>query len=360
MKRAKKLLIGALALIVGLCVLTVASVIISYNAVCVRFNRPDYAIYPGVYCYERVREGLERQAFRFSSDKNELQGYYYPSGAEKGLVVVVHGFRSGADDYLPIIQFLVREGYNVFAYDGTGTYDSDGSDTVGMCQQLVDLDYALKYISATPEYAAQKLFLLGHSWGGYAAASVLALHGNAVSACALIAPMNDGSTLMLEKGEEYVGKLAYASAPVFYAYQSLLFGDYVNYDGVGGINSVDIPVFIAHGIADDVITYSGQSITAHRSRITNPNVSYYSGVGLHGDHNGIWHSADAAIYRQQVTSGLNRLELQKGAPLTHEERAAYYETVDHALYSEVNSRLMDRIVQMFDGTLSDNALEYNN
>ncbi len=345
--KKKKVVAAILASLTGFSAMMVASAVIAYDAIFPRYERPNYDLYVGEYSYERIKHRLPREEFYYKTKKSELKGYYYPSKQGKGLVVVAHGFHAGADDYLPLIEYFVGGGYNVFAYDTTGTYDSKGESTVGMCQSLVDLDETLKYIKKTKPYSAQPLFLVGHSWGGYAVASVLALQKD-VRACACIAPMNNGYTIMLEKGEQYAGKLALIPKPVFNVYQRILFGDYVEESGVKGINSVDIPVLIAQGVDDKVITYDGQSIMAHKKEITNPNVVYYEGLGLQGDHNNIWHSVRAAAYQKEVESGLKKLQMEKGDKLTNEEKAAYYAGVDHRLYSEVNKELFDKILEMFD------------
>lgn len=346
----KKIVAAVIASLTGFSGLAVASAIIAYDSVFPRVERPDYAVTPGIYCYDRIKDELPRKEFFYKSGKNQLKGYYYEAADAKGLVVVVHGFKSGSDDYLPITQYLVEHGYNVFSYDCTGTYDSEGESNIGMCQSLVDLDRTIAYIQKTEPYASQPLFLLGHSWGGYASSSVLALKSG-IQACALIAPMYNGYTIMTEKGEQYVGKIALTSKPVFNAYQKLLFHGYTNQNGVKGINSVDIPVLIAQGIDDKTITYDGQSITAHKSEITNPNVHYYIGKGLQGSHDGIWHSKEALLYQNEVESELKLMQIEKGEKLSRDEKAEYYKTVNHKLYSAVNTDLMKQVIDMFDGTL---------
>lgn len=346
----KRTIIAAiLASVSGFSAMTVASVLIAYDAVFPRVKRPDYAVTPGLVCYERLKNDLPRNEFFFSPKKDvQLKGYYYESVSKKGLVVLVHGFRSGADDYLHVTQSLVENGYNVFAYDCTGTYESSGEGTVGMCQSLVDLDLVLSYLESTPPYSTQPMFLVGHSWGGYAAASVLALHSG-IRAAACLAPMYNGATMMIEKGEQYVGKLAVTAKPVFTVYQRMLFQDYVEHNSVRGINSVDIPVLVAHGVDDTTITYDGQSIMAHRDAITNPNVQYITTRGVQGTHDGILLSKQALLYRAEVASDLALIEKQKGKKLTNSELAEYYATVNHALYSQVNPELMSSVVAMFDG-----------
>ena len=350
LSKKQKVIAAILASLSGFSGMTVASAVIAYDACFPRYKRPDYALYPGNYCYDRVKNVLFREEFYFPSAKKKLRGYYYPSTGNKGLVVVVHGFRAGSDDYLPLIEYVVKCGYNVFSYDCTGTYDSEGDSVVGMCQSLVDLDHTLDYIGKTEPYKEQPLFLIGHSWGGYAVASVLERKPN-VRACACIAPMNNGYTVMLEKGEQYAGKLALIPKPIFNTYQRILFKDYVENNGVKGINSVNIPVLVAQGIDDKVITYNGQSIMAHREEITNPNVTYYEGKGLQGDHNNIWHSIEAIAYQNEIESELKLLKMKKGGKLSYEEKVEFYKTVDHRLYSAVNEDLLKQVITMFEKTL---------
>ena len=159
--------------------------------------------------------------------------------------------------------------------------------------------------------------------------------------------MYNAPTLMTEKAEEYVGKLANLPAPVFSVYQKHLFGDYVNYNSVQGINSVDIPVLIAHGENDQTILFDKQSIISHKDEITNKNVEYYVGKGLQGDHNNIWHSKESAEYQSLVKTELKALEKKKGKKLTDEEKKSFYKSINHALYSQVNEELMQKIIDTF-------------
>lgn len=338
-RKASKIVMLIAASLTGVSIATVATAVYAYDALFPRYERPDYRLYPGLYDYEKVKDVLPRERVSFPSGDNMLAGYYYPCEGAQGLVVVVHGFHAGADDFLPWIEALVKGGYAVFSYDGTATFDSDGESGVGMCQPLRDLNSALTFLSKTKPYADLPVALMGHSLGGYAVASVLELHPE-VRACICIAPVNDGSTLMVDKGHQYVGDVAYSTKPVLDVYQKILFGDYVEYNGVRGINSTDIPVLIAHGVDDEVITLGEQSILAHQAEIKNPNVAVYYGFGAQGSHVGILHSAEAEEYAKRIEGQIKLLEMEKGRELTVEEKISFYETVDHRLYSEVNGELL--------------------
>jgi dienelactone hydrolase len=245
---------------------------------------------------------------------------------------------------LPAILFFVQNGYNVFAYDYKGTYSSEGDSTVGMCEALVDLDHALNFVESNSRFRGQKIFLFGHSWGGYASAAVLNLHSE-VSACAVIAPFNNGYTLIAEKGFQYGGQLASGGLPKKFLeiYQKYLFKGYTQYDGVSGINNVTCPVLVAHGTADKVISYEGQSIISHRDEITNPRVQYYIGENLQSGHDTIWHSNSAITYQKEVNNKIKEIKNNKENNNVEQAIADYVATVNHSLYSQINAELFDKI-----------------
>lgn len=348
--RAKRIAIVAAASLVGISVTTIASTICIYDTFFERYERPNYSVYPGLYCYDRISDKLARETFRIPSGENKLSAYFYRAAGSNRLVVLAHGFHAGADDYLPLIEAIVNRGYSVLTYDVTGVYSSEGDSVVGMCQSLIDLDNVLNFVRDDPRFASMAKLLIGHSWGGYAASSALALHPE-VKAAALIAPMNNGANIMVEKGEQYVGKLSKTAKPIFDVYQKILFGDYVKYNGVVGINSTDAHILIAQGLNDTVITPNGQSITAHLDELTNPNVTLYWGMGSQGSHTGIWHSVAAEEYQRVVACQINKRQLELKRSLNDEELAEFYATVDHRLYSEVNSELVDMIIKTFDNGL---------
>lgn len=345
----KTKLIATIALLTGGSIATVVGIKGLYDTMFSRYNRPDYNLYPGCYCYDRVSHLLPRKEVTFPSKNVNLRGYCYINPNPKGCVVVSHGLHAGADEYLPIILFFYKNGYSVFGFNYQGTYESEGNSTVGMCQSLVDLDYALNYVKNCSDFIGLDVMLVGHSWGGFAVTSVLNLHKE-VKACACISALNNGYTMILEKGEQYGGSIASGGIPKGFldVYQKILFKDYAKYNGAQGINSVNIPVLVAHGKDDMVISYDGQSVMAQRASILNPNVIYYTGTGLQGGHDSIWHSEQAVLYQKQVKDTLKNLERQKGSDFTYEEKSMYYNQVNHQLYSEINNELFDKILKMFD------------
>lgn len=339
------------ASLVGVSVASILSTICIYDSFFERYERPDYDLYPGLFCYERVRGRLPREEFSIPSGDNKLAAYYYKRENARALVVLAHGFHAGADDYLPLILELYERDYAVLTYDVTGVYSSEGEGVVGMCQALIDLDNVLNYAKVNAPFDTMEKVVVGHSWGGYAAASVLALHSE-IKAAVLLAPMHSGPQVMLETAEQYAGKMAYAAKPILDTYQKVLFGEYMKYNGVMGINATDAPVLIAQGVDDTIIRPDGQSITAHMDEITNPNVALYWGKGYQGSHMGIWHSADAEEYVCAVENTIRERERALSRALTDHEKKEIYATVDHERYSAVNEELFCLMIQTFEKGLN--------
>ena len=350
--KGRKIALAAVAIASGLSAAGVVGGAALYNSFFKRYERPDYSVTPGIVCYERVKSDYPREEIFFRSEGVRLKGYYYTVEGAKGLVIVVHGLHAGSDDMLPIITYMLRRGYNVFSYDGTGTYDSEGDGTVGMCRSLVDLDNALSFLQREPRFAAQPLFLVGHSCGGYAVTSVLSIK-KGIKAVAAYAAVADCYTLIADKGRQYAGDLAGEGLPRVFLdeYQKLLFGSYVNYNGVTGVNSTNIPVLIAHGTDDNVISYCLQSLISHKSEIINPNVEFMTTEGLTGGHSSILFSERAVLYKRSVDKEIADIKKRYGEKEGYEKVRRFVSTVDHSLYSEVNYDLLDKTAKMFDNII---------
>ena len=63
--------------------------------------------------------------------------------------------------------------YQVFTFDYTGVYESEGASSVGFYQAVKDLNAVLGYIEASASLRESSSIFYGHSWGSYTAAAVL-------------------------------------------------------------------------------------------------------------------------------------------------------------------------------------------
>ena len=109
--------------------------------------------------YKDMPDPIPRRPVSFFSGANKLQGYVYGEENTKGLIVFSHGILSWHEDYLSGIAELVRRGYTVFAYNNTGSANSEGEDARGLVQGVLDLDAALDYVNSDPSLKDMKRFI---------------------------------------------------------------------------------------------------------------------------------------------------------------------------------------------------------
>lgn len=311
-----------------------------------RYKRHDETVTASLR-YEDLKTAYPRSLVIFESGKNRLQGYVYGMNQEKGLVVVAHGLGGGADSYLPQITYFVDHGWRVFAYDATGSFDSEGKTTKGFPQALIDLDAALYYVETQEEFTNLPILLFGHSWGGYAVANVLH-YDHKIAGVVTASGANSSMGMILEQGRRMMGGFIYLQYPYLWLYQTLLFGEVASLNAVDAINQCDVPVLILHGTEDELVDYKGSSIIANVSGITNPNVRTLtlSEFGRNG-HNNIFRSDAAIAYIEEINSKYRELYNRYEQNISYEVRQDFYTKIDRALAQELDRGLMDEIQAFF-------------
>lgn len=214
-----------------------------------------------------------RRETAFKSGKNELRGYLYGNGGS-GLVVLIPGFYSGADDYLQQTKSFLEHGWGVFAFDTTGSCESEGDSSVGFPQTVLDLDAALDHIESNDRFGYENIFLFGHSRGGYAACSALD-GGHDIAAVVSVAGANSAMEAVCQRASDYVGFLAYGNYPMLWLYQAMLFGsENANFRADEAISASDVPVLIIQGAADSTSPPDKCSIYSHKDEISSDKVEY--------------------------------------------------------------------------------------
>lgn len=216
----------------------------------------------------------------FKSENHQLYGNLFGNN-EKGLVVFSHGLGWGSDEYFPLINALASNGYQVLAYDATGTFRSQGDSTVGINQSVIDLKHALEYVIRNKNLDYSRLFLVGHSWGGYAVAALLNEKKYLVDGIVSLAGSNSTCQMLWHNSED---KFQKALVGFGVMYHVLSFGKFAFYTAVKGLNKSQVPALIVHGTNDTIVDLKTTSIVSCRNKIHNPKVEYYL---MDEDHNSI-------------------------------------------------------------------------
>lgn len=206
--------------------------------------------------------GLSVCTSSFTSDKGQTLASYLFTHADagmdewgagaKGVVVIAHGLGGGCNSYMDVADRFARSGYAVFAFDGTGNDRSEGDAVDGLPQAVIDLGHALDTVEQSEELGDLPVMLFGHSWGGYAAGSVLVDHPE-VSAVVSVAGF-DTSTAMLEsEGRQMAGDAISLLLPYLSLYEHLKFGDYADSSAVQGFASSSADVLVLHSANDGTV-----------------------------------------------------------------------------------------------------------
>ena len=253
----KKKSIKKIILIILLCVIII--MIGGWGMLCVKIYDENFNVRGDSYKPLMLRledfDGLSCTEYTFPSDKGQmLAGYLYSAGEDqKGVVVIAHGFGGGGhNSYMDAANYFAQHGWYVFAYDATGTDQSEGEGVGGVPQGVIDLDHAISFVEANEELAGLPIVLFGHSWGGYSVCSVLTYHPE-VKAVIECSGFNASSEMFESGGKSQAGEVIYAMTPFVKLYERFKYGKYASNTALDGFASTDASVMVVHSADDDVI-----------------------------------------------------------------------------------------------------------
>lgn len=348
MAKAKKskLKIALIITAALLVVIFAAGMIVTSMMMADNFSRGDYSDPRFIvdYYYEHYQAEYPRTEVEFKSEDNTLKGCIYGVDNDKGLLVFAHGIGSGHEAYLKELLWFVDNGWRVFAYDATGSGRSEGGGTRGLPQSALDLDAALTFAESDPRLNSLPVFLMGHSWGGYAVTAVLNFD-HKIAGSASISGFNKPIDMILEWTEDSMGGIRYLMYPFVQIYNAALFGQYSGMTAVDGINKSDVPVLIIHGTEDGTIGYNKSSIIAQKDNITNPNAQFLALEG--GGHNNIFYTAEALEYINDFNKDYKEIYGRYNGDIPDDVREKIYSESNRELINTPNEELLSQIETFF-------------
>lgn len=120
--------------------------------------------------YWRAKDfGVSEERFSFRSGKNLLSGsrYFKEGVAPKALIVFFHGLGDGRASYIKEISLLAKEGYLVYAYDNTGSMESEGKTMISFDHTMQDQKAFFRWLDSDGLALHLPRYAIGHSWGGF-------------------------------------------------------------------------------------------------------------------------------------------------------------------------------------------------
>ncbi len=303
---------------------------------------------------------LQVEEHPFTSAKGTpLAGRLYgnPDASPMAIIVLAHDHGTGHAAYLPVIDAFAKQNFLVFAYDVTGTDDSDGKSVRGLPQYLLDLEAALDYLAGDAKLAGHPRLLWGHGAGAYAALNVLAGHRDIAGTVAL-AGFNSSLEMMRILGHESLGEIADTLLPYFELHEKLRFGKTAESTVVAALNPTDanVPdsapqgrVMIVQSKDDGEvpleISYNIFLLNFHND----PRFAFkqFSGRG----HDLLFYEPESIAYLNDKAAAFEaRFDNGNG---TQEKRDAWWEdNVDKELAFNLDTELFEDIVDFYRGALT--------
>lgn len=286
------------------------------------------------YRYADVADELPREEVDFPRGDRTLHGYYYKAkGTARGVIVVACGIGRNGDAHLAETVCFTDNGWDVFAYDGTGLGKSGGDSVIGLSQARVDLIAAIDWVSEA--HAGLPQVVYGHSAGAYAAAAALADRDVAAAIC--ISAFDTPVEEMHLVARRYVGFLADVELPFLRLQNWLTFGDGGSISASETINSVDTPVLIWYGADDDIIPAEA-SVISRSETISNPNAEFVRADD--GGHSDAWLSDTAAAYTTQIMARYNAMADEYGGDVPDQVMSDFTDAIDYDRANELDIEFM--------------------
>lgn len=343
-KSTKRKIIGRsiAAFLLVYSIISMITCIVIYNGQFPRYDRHDMNVSAGLR-YEDLEDTYPRKLVSFKSGENLLQGYVYGKEDAKALVVVVHGLGGGADSYLPQITYFVDHGWQVFSYDATGSFDSEGKTTKGFPQALLDLNSTLSYLETQSDSKDKPILLFGHSWGGYAAANILHDEQD-IAAVVSVSGANSSKEMIMEQGEKIMGSFIKLQYPYLWLYEQILFGRAASYRAEDALRRTEVPTFIVHGTEDEMVGYHQSSIISKIRKLDHPYVKTLTidEPGRSG-HMDLFRSKASMDYISEVNEKYREIYDAYDSNIPYDVKKEFYAKIDRTLAQDLNLNLMEEI-----------------
>ncbi|MFO7808307.1 alpha/beta hydrolase [Guyparkeria sp.] len=114
--------------------------------------------------------GLTGHAIRIPTQRHRyLRGWWLPGDADRGVLVITHGWGANRELMLPLARPLQADGWNVLLLDTRNHGESDADDFSSMPRFAEDIDAAVDWLRTDPVFTDAPVGLIAHSVGGAAA-----------------------------------------------------------------------------------------------------------------------------------------------------------------------------------------------
>lgn len=281
--------------------------------------------------------GMEARPVQFATPQNlNIRGmvYSYPGARTDDLVVFCHGMGGGHRSYMREIDVICRKGYEVLSYDNIGCFESDGEDIRGLSESVNDLVCCMDWIASEEGLKDRRIHVMGHSWGGFAAANILNFRQRNIvsvtvfSAFASIDSFSDAG---------FGGRLKPLKQAIR-RHERKVNPAYADTDCVNAFKDTPVKVLWIHS-RDDYMADISTGLDYVRTRVNNPNISYLEISGKFHNPN---YTTDAVNYLRE-TFGEYEMLVRKKKLRSFGQKKAYMDSKDFRRMTEQDRAIWDAV-----------------
>lgn len=280
------------------------------------------------YYTKEEYENFNALAVKFLHKGRYLHGflYSYPLDAYQGIVVFSHGMWGSHKAYLQEIEALAKAGFQVLGFDNYGTELSSGKNIRGLGNSLSCLRSAITYTKNN--YPKEKIYVVGHSWGGFAASCIAKYHPD-IEAIVSMSPflsIRRAFLSLLPKG-------IYFLIPFLILIDFMKCGSSSLVSAKRVLKKTKVNTLLIHSEDDTMVKYSLNTGVLQR-KLKNEHVHY---LILKGKN----HNPDYSIATLEYT----KMVMQQLRKLPKEEQEAFRKEMDYHKMGELDQEIIHKIVE---------------
>ncbi|MGM9969948.1 MAG: alpha/beta hydrolase family protein [Anaeroplasma sp.] len=285
---------------------------------------------PLVKYYTKEEFGLNADRIEFYCGNNLLKGYLYSNNNynKDYLIIYCHGMFSCKEAYMQDIGFLCNHGFQVLGFDYIGVNESEGKNIKGFSQSLKCLDKLLDYVKKDDRLNKKRIYVIGHSWGGYASINIPKYHSE-VEGIICLAPFCSISKLLSDLFKASILKLL---IPFFLLIELFKVGRYAFSDASNTLKKYKGKVLVIHSKDDSVVNYIKNTF-----RLQNEfNESNYKFLIVNGKNHNPNYSDNAIKLLDEYS--------KKTKILKDDDLLKYKQDADYHAMGELDNEVMLKIV----------------
>ena len=295
---------------------------------------------PAVFLFSHKDfDGLNQKSFDVESSLGHtLKGYfyYYDNPKKSKLIVFEHGMFGGHRSYMREIEVLARNGFLVYAYDHTGCMESGGEGTGGFAQSLRDSNEVISELKRVDELKGYDIYVMGHSWGGFATLNVPRFHPDIKKIVALSGFISPKVVIY-----QHLGGFLKVFAGKIYKSEVLKNPDYMEISAIDTLKNVETKALIVHSPNDHMVNYKKNFLKLKKELSGKENIEFLS---VENTRHNPTYTPSAVKLKEDFFKKLKKAGKKKQLS-TKESAEAFRDQFDWYGMTDQNTEVWDKIFE---------------